>query len=206
MKLLIAGGSGFLGSQMIEQAIKHGHQVTYLSRHPGEGELFHSDSVAYIQGDLLSAEEIVLNSQYDMLIDCVGSITLTKLKRLNRDTAQGAVVLCQQYGISKRLYVSAAGGYPAYLKSKREAEQLIAESGLTYMVVRPGLLYGSKRPSSLIQAKLIKVFARFPLMGKLVAPVYPMEVSQLAKAIVEQLSLDQESRVLNREDLNIVNS
>lgn len=206
MKLLIAGGSGFLGSQVINQAIMNGHQVTYLSRHPGEGDVFHFDSVAYIQGDLLRIEEIDLDSNYDMLVDCVGSITPTKLKRLNRDTAQGAVALCQQYGISQLLYVSAAGGYPAYLKSKRKAEQLIVESGLTYVVVRPGLLYGSKRPVTLIQAKLIKAFARLPLMGKIVAPVYPMEVSQLAKAIVEQLRLDQQSKVLNREDLKIVDS
>ncbi|HGD5606632.1 TPA: NAD-dependent epimerase/dehydratase family protein, partial [Streptococcus agalactiae] len=35
MEILIAGGSGFLGKQIIKAALTKGHKVAYLSRHEG---------------------------------------------------------------------------------------------------------------------------------------------------------------------------
>lgn len=49
MEILIAGGSGFLGKQIIKAALTKGHKVAYLSRHEGKGDIFKDPRLTYIR-------------------------------------------------------------------------------------------------------------------------------------------------------------
>ena len=50
MRIFIAGGTGFLGSELSRQLAREGHTVTILSRFPPRGGTW-PESVAFMQGD-----------------------------------------------------------------------------------------------------------------------------------------------------------
>lgn len=76
MEILIAGGSGFLGKQIIKAALTKGHKVAYLSRHEGKGDIFKDPRLTYIKGDITEADKIHLEHRnFDIL--------LTVLERLS---------------------------------------------------------------------------------------------------------------------------
>ncbi|VTS17444.1 NADH dehydrogenase [Streptococcus pseudoporcinus] len=197
MNIVIAGGSGFLGSQLIEVALQYGHQVTYLSRRRGKGSVFESSNLHFIKGDLLDSTTAPFPIQsFDLLIDCVGAIKPNQLRSLNVQATKGVIKLCKNKHIPKLVYISANSGYPAYLKSKREAEQLIKKSGLNYLLVRPNLLFGKERPLSLLQAKCLFFFAYLPFFASFFKKRQPHAVREVAETILQTLENNPSKKIL----------
>lgn len=202
MNILVVGGSGFLGRHLIEELLKKGHRVSYLSRHPGDGALFASDKLSYIKGDLLKEDEIVLEDDwFDLLINCVGVGKPSELNKLNIVALKACISLCQSYSIPKMVFISANAGYPAYLKSKRKAEDLIQTSGLRYLIVRPGLLYGGNRKASRIQANCLQLLDPLPFIHHFTSMIYPLKVSDVAITISDTITRFPEQKLLTLEDL-----
>lgn len=150
MKLLILGGSGFLGQELIQAAIKEGNDVTYLSRHSGNGAIFSHPKVTYLKGDIFHALSCDKEQTYDCVIDCVGTIHPKYLQSLNVDATKEAIILSQNLSIKHFVYISANSGFPSYLRSKEKAERMVKEKASSYLIVKPGLLFGPKRPMSLL--------------------------------------------------------
>lgn len=62
MKVLIAGGTGLIGSHLSRLLVEKGHQVKLLSRRPSEGTIVHWDPVLKeLDSDLIQDTEIVIN-------------------------------------------------------------------------------------------------------------------------------------------------
>ncbi|WP_158607417.1 SDR family oxidoreductase [Aerococcus agrisoli] len=194
MNILVLGGNGFVGQEVLTLALEKGYQVSYLSRHPGEGELFTNPAVTYIQGDLLAADSIRLNQNYDWIIDLVGSITPKTLDALNVQARKGTVALANTNHVPNILYLSANVGYPSYVKTKRAGEAIIQKSGLNYIILRSGLIYGPGRPSSLSTAILVKFAIKIPLIGKAFSSIAPTPVANVAEQILT--AIEQETRNL----------
>ncbi|WP_052733501.1 NAD-dependent epimerase/dehydratase family protein [Streptococcus uberis] len=150
MKLLILGGNGFLGQELIQSAIKKDYDVTYLSRHSGNGPIFSHPKVTYLKGDIFHALSCDKEQTYDCVIDCVGTIHPKYLQSLNVDATKEAIILSQKLSIKHFVYISANSGFSSYLRSKEKAERMVKEKASSYLIVKPGLLFGPKRPMSLL--------------------------------------------------------
>ncbi|OIX89321.1 hypothetical protein A9253_03965 [Streptococcus agalactiae serogroup III] len=81
-------------------------------------------------------------------------------------------------------------------------KQIIKASGLDYLFVRPGLMYGEERPLSIFQAKCIKLFSHLPFLGIVVQKVFPTKVVIVAEAIVTSLRKKPTQKILSIEELN----
>lgn len=57
MKIVVLGGTGGIGVEIIRQSIDHGHAVTALVRSPGPLITF-SDRINLVQGDVLNRAEL----------------------------------------------------------------------------------------------------------------------------------------------------
>jgi NADH dehydrogenase len=107
-------------------------------------------------------------------------------KRTNGDAAIVVGEAARAAGVVTFVFLSAAEKPPwaheEYLSSKRRAEVVLAKTGMRVVIMRPGLVYGSERPLSVLAARLLKA-ARALTANALVQANAPIRVRMLAKAI-----------------------
>jgi 2'-hydroxyisoflavone reductase len=70
MKLLIIGGTKFLGRYLVESALARGHEITLFNRGLTNPDLF--PGVEHLQGDRHRDLEILRNRQWDACVDTCG--------------------------------------------------------------------------------------------------------------------------------------
>ncbi|MGX7070439.1 NAD(P)H-binding protein [Gemella bergeri] len=107
---------------------------------------------------------------------------------MNTLSVKKSIELCKKSNIKKLVFISAQGGFKSYLNSKLEAEKLIINSGLDYLIVKPGLMYGKNRLSSYLNVIPIKIFSTLGI--KFFKNVYPLPVETIARKIVSNLELN----------------
>ncbi|MGX7068844.1 NAD(P)H-binding protein [Gemella bergeri] len=164
--------------------MKHGHSVSYLSRTANNTEL------PWICANIFSGNTLNLkNYNFDIAIHLIGTIkNKNQYSKINTLSVKKSIELCKKSNIKKLVFISAQGGFKSYLNSKLEAEKLIINSGLDYLIVKPGLMYGKNRLSSYLNVIPIKIFSTLGI--KFFKNVYPLPVETIARKIVSNLELN----------------
>ena len=177
MNILLIGGNGFLGESLLEEALKNNINISYLARHKIKNkELNH---INWIQADIFNIEEINIEEKFDVVIHLVGTIKNKNMyKKLNTQSVAKSIELCSKFNISKLVYISANGGFKDYFNSKKQAEEFVKSSSLNYLIVRPGLMYGSSRSTSYLNVLPIKIFSALNI--SFFKNVYPLPVSKFS--------------------------
>ena len=157
MKLIVFGGSGFLGSHVADQLTRLGHKVTIFDKTPSpylkEGQIF-------IAGDILDRDSVddALKGQemvYHMAgISDIGECLSNPVHTIKFNILGTANILqgCVEIGVKKFIFASSAYVYSDsgsfYRVSKQSCELLIEsyqrEYSLDYVILRYGSLYGPR--------------------------------------------------------------
>jgi UDP-glucose 4-epimerase len=161
MKILVFGGSGFLGSHVSDALSDAGHEVTiYDCKH---SPWIRSDQ-KQILGDLLDQEKISDSiSSYDVVYNFAALADLNEaldkpLETIKINVLGNGYILdsCRKHSIKRFIYASTVyvysreGGF--YRCSKQASESYIEEYyrsyGLSYTILRYGSLYGPRSDAS----------------------------------------------------------
>jgi hypothetical protein len=137
--ILVTGGTGTLGRQVVPQLRDAGHQVRVLSRHSRESE----KGIEYLTGDLATGEGIEpALDRVETIVHCAGTPKGDEVKTGH------LVRAASQAGTQHLVYISVVGAdrIPVtspvdramfgYFASKLAAEQVIADSGLPWTTLR----------------------------------------------------------------------
>ena len=152
MKVLVAGGSGFIGRKLTEELHSRGHSVTVLSRTPDSGTLL--SGVRSMTGDVTdyeSIEEAFVNQ--DAVVNLVALSPLftpsdgsTMHDRVHRGGTENVVQAMEAHDVRKLVQMSALGADPegptAYIRAKGSAERVVRDSGLNWVIIRPSVVFG----------------------------------------------------------------
>ncbi len=161
MKVLVTGASGFLGGAVTTQLLERGHEVVALCRRTGT----EPPGTTPVSGDLTDAgalSDAIAHTRPEAIVHLAAEIAT------QRDAAQVHNVNVE--GTRRLIDAALAAGGPkfvfastvvtgqadgevldetselpvetAYGRSKQEGEQLLAESGLPYVIIRPSHVYG----------------------------------------------------------------
>ena len=146
MRLAVTGGTGFVGSHLVDVATAAGHQVTALTRReqqPREG-------VTWVSGDLrdrAALERLVEGA--DAVIHVAGVIAAQSAEPFEKGNVEGTLAMLAAAtagGIRRFVHVSSLAArepkLSLYGRSKARAEKLVYGSGLDWAVVRPPAVYG----------------------------------------------------------------
>lgn len=68
MKILIIGGTGFLGSRIVQKLINRNHNVSILTRNPDKTMSFDTSKVSFIVGDITAITSITIADTFDVLV------------------------------------------------------------------------------------------------------------------------------------------
>lgn len=146
MKLAVTGGTGFVGSRLIDVALDAGHQVKALTRRTQAER----DGVEWIAGDLhdRSALELLIDD-VDAAIHVAGVISGHNAATFELGNVGGTLAMLAAAtagGVHRFVHVSSLAArepkLSLYGASKARAEELIRSSGLDWSIVRPPAVYG----------------------------------------------------------------
>ena len=146
MKLAITGGTGFVGSRLLDAAVADGHQVRALARRPMEPRA----GVDWVRGDLDDPATIAdLVAGSDAVVHVAGIITGRSAADFDRCNVQGTRTMlgaARAAGVPRFVHVSSLAArepkLSLYGASKAQAEELVEASGLAFAIVRPPAVYG----------------------------------------------------------------
>lgn len=115
MKILIIGGTKFLGRHLIEAALKNGHEVTLFNRGQFSKEEF--ESVEQIHGDRNFGLEKLANRRFDVCIDTCGYLpqSVTASAEFLRDA------------VGQYIFISSISAYRDFRQSNSDENAPLAE-------------------------------------------------------------------------------
>lgn len=157
MRVLVIGGSGFLGSHVSDQLTEDGHKVVIFDRVPSP---WISPKQTMLVGDLLNKDKLAeAVTGCEVVYNFAGVADLDEalhqpLETVRLNVLGNVQVLesCRQANVKRYLYASTVyvysreGGF--YRCSKQSAEHYVEEYqrsyGLDYTILRYGSLYGPR--------------------------------------------------------------
>lgn len=181
MRVLILGGSGFIGFEVCRALLARGHRIAALARNPGHQEHRLPDA-EWVRGDLRAMQasaDWALLGRFDAVVNCAGTL---------QDGAGDDVVPVQQ-GAMLALYTAAAAAGTrlvvqvsartdgpcaerAFLSSKRRADEDLRKSGVPFVILRPAVVIGRNAYGG---SALLRALAAAPRRIPLVHPDTPMQ-------------------------------
>ncbi len=157
-KVIVFGGSGFLGSYVVDELAKRGYNVTIADIYEPRHDTRHN---AFVHCDITdpSAIEETITQDTDIVYNFAGLADLNDAIKMPVTTFQLNVMgninileACKKRGVERFVYASSAYAFSKkgsfYGISKHTSEKIIEEYfsryGLEYTIVRYGSLYGER--------------------------------------------------------------
>lgn len=149
-RVFVTGGSGFVGSAVIDELLRRDYAVNALvNRRPLQ---IKDDRVRSIPGGLFNAKALAEGlSGCDAAIHLVGIITEkpsrgVTFERMHFDATRRVVDAAKAAGVRRYVHMSALGVRPDavsdYHKTKFRAEEYVRASSLDWTIFRPSLIHG----------------------------------------------------------------
>ena len=152
MNIIVAGGTGFIGSRLCTALDSRGHSVAAMARTPDDGDL--PASVSIVSGDLTEAASI--EGAFDGVDVVVNLVSLSPLfkprggnrmhDRVHRKGTENAVRAAEAADVDRFVQMSGIHASPdaptAYLRAKGRAEELVKGSALDWVIFRPTVAFG----------------------------------------------------------------
>ncbi len=172
-RIVVLGGTGFVGSHLIPRLAAQGLHVTVLSRNrERHRELAVLPTVRVVSADVYDPKVLATHfAGADAVINLVGILNEpgfdgSGFRRAHVELTRLVIEAMKAAGVSRLLQMSslrAGEGESWYLKTRGEAEALVRASGLDWTIFRPSVIFG--RGDGL--------FFRFATLLK-IAPVMPL--------------------------------
>ncbi len=205
MKILVTGGSGFIGRAVCALAVERGLVVTSLSRH-GASLPTHTqtlEKVTWLKGSVFDGPGLDAALEgVGAVVHCVGigrerAGKDETFKRMNGDSAIVVAEAAKKAGVPTFVFVSAGEKPPwaheEHLSSKRRAEVALAKICERLVVLRPGLVYGAERRLASFAASFLRAARVLRAPGPRLEANTPVHVEVMARAALRAV-LDPNTR------------
>jgi nucleoside-diphosphate-sugar epimerase len=208
MKVLVTGGSGFIGRHIVEELLEHGYEVKILTRK----RLLNIKGAEIARGDI---------TQFDTLLPAMDDIDAVfhnaayaadwgkreEIYNVNVKGTMNVARACMENGIDKMVFTSSAGvyGFPntmeeiiegspkkpmnAYQQSKLDAEKALRNlEGMRISIIRPPLVLGAGgKASQIILERIEKGEMTYIGSGDtLLSVAHPKDVARCLRLSLEK--------------------
>ena len=152
MEILVTGGTGFIGSRLCTELNDRGHDVTALSRSPGGADL--PSGVEVVPGDVTKPDTLAGPVEgKDAVVNLVAVSPLTRPRggegvhdAVHRAGTENCVRAAEAAGVDRFYQQSGIHADPdgatAYIRAKGRAEEIVRDSDLDHVIVRPTTVFG----------------------------------------------------------------
>lgn len=154
-RILILGGTGFVGTHLATRMARRDFEITVLTRHDAQRhDLWVLPAVRVAQSDVYNDEKLAHEMQgFDAVINLVGILNEkgrdgSGFRRAHVTLTETLIRACRAAGVRRLLHMSALGagrGESHYLRTKGESERLVLAAGkkdLNVTVFKPSVIFG----------------------------------------------------------------
>lgn len=199
MKVFLAGGTGFIGSHLLEGLLARGHEVTALAR-PSRRPRFERPGLTWLIGEWLEPETWVHTlAGHQLVVHAVGLIRERGPATFEAVQTKVPIRLqeaAREWGVNAMVQISALGAEDdaptRFLQTKRVADHNLEASGLRHLILRPSFVYGPGDHSMAFFDRLAH-WPVVPLPEGGWMPIQPLHIQDLVRAALTWTERDQPS-------------
>jgi uncharacterized protein YbjT (DUF2867 family) len=183
-RILVTGATGFIGRRLVPALIKEGHEVRAMTRHPetydGAGEP--------VAGDMHDPASLVEPLRdVEVAYYLVHSLDDADFEHKDAEAARAFASAAADAGVRQIVYLGGLGAdggeMSAHLRSRREVEGLLGETGIPVTVLRAAIVVGHGGIS-------------WELTRQLVKNLPAMVVPKWASTLTQPIAVDDVTRYL----------
>lgn len=172
MKVLVTGANGLLGSNLVRQLLKNGHEVIAFVLKNSDLSTIKGLQLKIVEGNILNIEDLrEASTQVDAIFHLAASTALWPerdelINKINIDGTKNVIEVAKEINVKRLIYVGTANSFSFgskdnpgienteylahvygfnYMDSKYEAQKLALEAhknGLPVIVVNPTFMLG----------------------------------------------------------------
>jgi len=212
-RILVAGGTGYIGSALVDRLARNGHSVSIVTRNRAR----HDTSIHYLIGNLLDRDFVYsIVKDYDMVVFLAG-VVRSMNKPQYRDNAiilDNVLTAMHLNNVQKIIFFSTQNVFAAstgpYGRSKMECEDLLkkkATRGLEYMIVRPNYVYGIDQRNDFYRLyRIMRSLRICPILGDgntRFQPINKNDLAELTAGLIKKWQPGAEINVSGKDTVSM---
>ncbi len=196
MKILVTGGTGFVGTHVVNELLRRKHEVAVLARFPESARNRYNLPVSVAAGDVLDPASVRRAAQgREAVIHLVGIIAEEgeqTFDRIHREAAENVARAAGDAGVRRLLHMSAMGSSEdspsEYGRTKAAGEKAVRQSSLEWTVFRPSIIFGPGDGFVTLLAGVVRRNPGFiPVIGPGTTKFMPVSVHDVARVCADSL-------------------
>ncbi len=152
MKILVTGGTGFVGSGVRRELLALGHDLRLLLRPVSAGKIDAREGVEVIEGNVLDSHACLRATQ-----DCDAVVHMVGIRRefpqegftyeaMHTEATYAVIDAARRNGVQRAVFMSGLGAHKdatsGYHRTKAESEEIVKSSGMRWTIFRPSVIFG----------------------------------------------------------------
>ena len=192
MRIAITGGTGFIGNHLARRLILDGNKVVLLGRKKNaEAEVDGAENMTFVASDLSDKDVLVRAfSDCEAVVHCAGinrEVGDQTYRKVHVEGTRNVVEAAQQAGVKRIALMSFLRARPdcgsPYHESKWAAEEIVRNSGLSYTIVKAGMVYGLGDHMLDHLSHALHTFPVFAMVGFKEKGIRPLAVEDLVEIL-----------------------
>lgn len=205
-KIIIPGGAGFVGRNLVRflAGVLPAENITVIDKNADHLQMVKKYGVKTVEADLsekgawcdlFSGQDVIIH-----LAAQISSINEEDFLKNNVRATEHILEAARGAGISKILFFSSAAVLSVrkdpYADTKLQAQELVKQSGLTYCIIQPSLMYGPTDDKNIgYLINFAKKMPVFPIPGHGRWPRQPIYIDDICRMILHFLDEFPENKV-----------
>jgi NADH dehydrogenase len=198
VKVLVTGGTGFVGPHIVSALVDAGHYVRVLERKPGAWKRAGLPCQEAVQGDVTDAASLRRAVEGQEVVVHLVAIIAAGRQEFERVMEQGTrdlVAAAKDAGVKRFVLMSALGtseetkDLVPYYHAKWDMEQTVKASGLEHVIFRPSFVFGKEGGTLHVFRRIAKLAPVTPIIGpgdQRLQPIWVDDVAAYFAAAIEK--------------------
>jgi uncharacterized protein YbjT (DUF2867 family) len=189
MRVLITGGTGFIGPAVANAITDAGHELRVLERKPGAWKEAGIRCQEAVQGDVTDADSLrraVAGREVVVHLVAIRQGKPEQFREVMIEGTRNLIAAAKDEGVRRFVLMSALGvtgetkDLVPYYNAKWTEERDVEASGLEHVIFRPSFVFGPNGGILITFRKLAKLMPVTPIIGKGEQRIQPIWIDDVA--------------------------
>jgi uncharacterized protein YbjT (DUF2867 family) len=202
MLVLVTGGTGVVGKPAIDHLLERGHRVRLLSRNAADDVRSWEEGVEAFPASVEDPATLRGAADgCDAVLHVAGIVREdppeVTFEKVNVEGTRNLLEEARRADVSRFVYVSSLGaerGESDYHRSKRGAEEAVREYPGSWLIIRPGNVYGPGDEVISLLLKMVRTLPAVPTIGGGDQRFQPIYAEDLGEALALAVERDDPAR------------